>query len=571
MRFSQLFCPTLKEDPTEADVISHKLMLRSGMIRQLASGVYNLLPVGLKSIRKVERVVREEMNLAGALEVYLPAVQPAELWKESGRWELLGKELLRFKDRNDRDFCFGPTHEEVITDLVRREIKSYRELPKNFYQIQIKFRDEVRPRFGLMRGREFEMKDAYSFDADDAGATKSYEAMRETYKRIFSRCGLDYAVVEADSGNIGGSLSQEFMVMANSGEDEIIRCAKCDYAANVEKAVGKIQDPPKADLPIQPERMPTPGKKSVTDQAAVMKVPVSAIVKMLVYKTDSQFVAVLLPGDRELNETKLKSHLGALHLGLASAAEVLKLVGAPVGFCGPKGLKLQKDGIARLLTDELIREGGAYVVGANEPDTHIAGVIAGKDFDLGERVNLHRTRAGDLCARCGGTLRSDRGIEVGHIFKLGTKYSKSMKAQFADRDGSQRDFIMGCYGIGIGRTLAAAIEQNHDDRGICLPWALAPFEVAIVPIDVKNEALRSHAERLYEELKKEGFDVLIDDRDAPPGRRFKDLELMGIPARITIGEKSLAQGKIEVQSRREMKGNLIDPTAVRGWLSEVRG
>jgi prolyl-tRNA synthetase len=568
MRFSTLLCPTLKEDPTEAENLSHRLMLRAGMIRQIAAGIYDLLPVGLRVIRKVEGIVREEMNRAGAQELYLPAVQPAELWKESGRWELLGKELLRFKDRNDRDFCFGPTHEEVITDLVRREVRSYRDLPKNLYQIQIKFRDEVRPRFGLMRAREFAMKDAYSFDAEDAGADESYRKMHEAYTRIFKRCGLDFAVVDADSGNIGGSLSQEFMVLASSGEDELIRCLKCGYSANAEKAEGKAPPPRPAKFPPAPEKKATPGKRTIEEVSEFLAVPAERLVKTLIYKTEKEYVAVLLPGDREVNELKLKSHLNADVLGLASSAEILRLTGVPAGFVGPMGLKLSADGVSRVLSDPLVLEGETYVLGGNAADTHWVGAVAGKDFDLGSRVSLHRARGGDLCPKCGETLRSDRGIEVGHIFKLGTKYSQAMNAVFTDKDGGKKPAIMGCYGIGIGRTAAAAIEQNHDEQGIIFPLALAPFDVAVVCVEWGKENQRNEAERVYRELTEQGFDVLLDDRDFPPGRKFKDIDLLGIPARVTVGEKALAQGKLEVKLRREKTGSMIEPANLVGWIKE---
>ncbi|MFH1017477.1 MAG: proline--tRNA ligase [Pseudomonadota bacterium] len=569
MRFSTLLCPTLKEDPAEAETPSHRLMLRAGMIRQIASGIYDVLPVGLRVLRKVEQIVREEMNRAGAQEVYLPAVQPAELWKESGRWEALGKEMLRFQDRSEREYCFGPTHEEVITDLVRREIHSYRDLPKNLYQIQVKFRDEVRPRFGLMRCREFVMKDAYSFDADQAGAEESYRRMRDAYTKIFSRCGLNFTVVEADSGNIGGSMSQEFMVLASTGEDELLRCPSCDYSANVEKADGAAPARRSAKFPKAPEKKPTPGKRSVEEVSEFLGVPPECVVKMLVYKTEEEYVAVLLPGDREANEVRLKAHLNANILGLASGAEILRLTQVPVGFVGPVGLKITKDGIRRVLSDNLIEQGEPYVVGGNAEDTHWVGSVAGKDFDLGTRLNLHRTRGGDLCPKCKTPLHSDRGIEVGHIFMLGTKYSESMKAVFTDKDGASRPAIMGCYGIGIGRTAAAAIEQNNDENGIIFPAPLAPFDVAVVCVDWQRENHRKEAERVYAELQKEGFDVLLDDRDFPPGRKFKDIDLLGIPARVTIGEKALAQGKLEVKTRREPKGTLIDPSALIPWLREA--
>ncbi len=569
MRYSQLLCPTLREDPSEAETISHKLMLRAGMIRQLAAGIYSLLPVGLRVIRNVEKIVREEMNRAGAQEVSLPAIHPAELWKESGRWELIGKELLRMKDRNQRDFCFGPTHEEVITDLVRREIRSYKDLPRNFYQIQVKFRDEVRPRFGLMRCREFTMKDAYSFDVDDAASEKSYLAMREAYNQIFRRCGLEFRAVDADSGNIGGSMSQEFMVLAASGEDEIFSCVKCDYAANAEKAAGKPAKGSSAAISSGKEKKRIPNKHTVKEQAEFLGYAQERIIKTLIYKTEQAFVAVQVPGDREINETKLKGFLGGGNIWMASEPEMRKLTGTSPGSVGPIELKIEKGGIERLISDELIRSGEKYVVGANEAETHWLGVTAGSEFPLGERGDIHRVIPGDRCTKCGGELRSDRGIEVGHIFKLGTKYSDSMKAQFTDREGKLRPAVMGCYGIGIGRTAAAAIEQNHDEDGIVFPPPLAPFDIEIVAVDPQKEAIRKESEKLYSKLTESGHSPLLDDRDEGAGRKFKDADLLGIPIRITVGEKGLAQSKVEVKSRQEKKGEFLSPESVPGWIEKT--
>ncbi len=569
MRFSKFLCPTLREDPSEAETASHRLMLRGGMIRQVASGIYTLLPLGLRVIRKVETIVREEMSRAGAQEVFMPAVLPAELWKESGRWDVMGKELLRIKDRNEREFCFGPTHEEIITDLVRREIRSYRDLPRNFFQIQTKFRDEVRPRFGLMRCREFTMKDAYSFDINEEGAKASYDQMYEAYHRIFSRCGLRFSVVDADSGNIGGSQSQEFMVLADSGEDEIIRCPGCGYSANSEKADGVISKIPEAKMPNQMEKRETPGKSTVSDVASFLEVPEGRLIKTLIYKTDTMYLAVLLPGDREVNEIKLKSALQAQHLGLASAQEIQELTGGPLGFSGPVGLKIEKGKIERILVDGLIEKDESYVVGANEKDVHLVGVVAGKDFSMQEVLDLHRTREGDQCVKCQAVLQSDRGIEVGHIFRLGTKYSEIMQATFSDPKGELKPSIMGCYGIGIGRTAAAAIEQNHDARGVIFPPSLAPFDVAVIPVQVTNEDLKREGERLYALLADSGLDVLLDDREESAGAKFKDLDLMGIPGKITVGKKGLAQGKVEVKMRWQEESQFIDPSELVDWVRSI--
>ncbi len=570
MFFSKLFCPTIKENPSEAEVISHKLMLRSGMIRQVASGIYSLLPTGLKTMRKVEQIIRQEMNVAGAQEVSLPAVHPAQLWRESGRWDSIGKELLRFKDRNGRDYCFGPTHEEVITDLIRRGVRSYRDLPRTLYQIQVKFRDEVRPRFGLMRCREFMMKDAYSFDVDDSACEESYEKMYQAYCKIFSRCDLDYRAVDADSGNIGGSRSQEFMVLAKSGEDEIVSCTSCDYSANMEKATIKIKvENGKKGNQERLELKSTPGKKSIEEIAGFLKIPASDLLKTLIYKTERAFIAVLIPGNRDVNETKLTRHLGATHLNLASPSEVQKLSGASPGFLGPINLEIGPQHIERVIIDVHVTNGDSYVTGANLEDTHYMGVVAGKDFLLTDQADIHKASAGDSCSKCGQALRVDRGIEVGHIFKLGTKYSEVMEATFTDSTGKQKLTVMGCYGIGIGRTVAAAIEQNHDEGGIIFPCALCPFEVAIVPIEWENEVLKKEAIQVYENLSKVGYEPLLDDRLETPGSKFKDSDLLGIPIRITIGEKGISRGKIEVKLRWANKGEFIEKQNLLGWVESA--
>ena len=563
MRFSRTLIPTLKETPAEAEAVSHILLLRAGMIRKLASGIYDYLPVGLRVLRKVEQIVREEMNRAGAQEVLLPAVQPGELWQESGRWQVYGKELLRFKDRHGRDCCFGPTHEEVITDLVRREVHSYRQLPLNLYQIQVKFRDEIRPRFGLIRGREFIMKDAYSFDLDEAGAEATYQAMYEAYSRIFSRCGLTFKAVEADTGPIGGSFSHEFMVLADTGEDLLASCTACAYAANLEKA----EVPPPADPgpppPGAPAPVHTPGVRTVEEVAAFLGVSPADIVKTLVYETDQGPVAVLLRGDHEVNEIKVKNLLGVADLLLAGPARVEELTGAPVGFAGPVGLNLP------LYADQAVAALAAMVTGANRTDYHLTGVNPQRDLTFTRVADLRQVTAQDPCPRCGGALDILRGIEVGHIFKLGFKYSKALNAKYLDADGQEQYMFMGCYGIGVSRIVAAAIEQGHDADGIIWPWALAPFSVGLVPISINDAATREAVERLYDELSREGLEVLLDDRDERPGVKFKDMDLLGLPLRVVIGPKTLAAGQAEVRERRSRNLTLVSLDQIIPYIKDL--
>jgi prolyl-tRNA synthetase len=493
MRYSEYLLPTLKETPADAEVASHRLMLRAGMIRKVAAGIYNYLPLGLRSLRKVEQIVREEMNRAGAHELLMPMVVPAELWQESGRWQQYGRELLRLKDRKEADFCLGPTHEEVITDIVRHEVRSYRQLPLNLYQIQTKFRDEIRPRFGLMRGREFIMKDAYSFDLDDAGADGAYERMYQAYRRIFKRCGLNFRAVEADTGNIGGSSSHEFMVLAESGEDAIVSCDSCEYAANVEKAELRA---PESQAPAPSEdltKVLTPARKSVEDVAAFLKTTPQRLVKTLIVQTDKgEILAVLLRGDRELNDIKLCRLLDCAWIEMAGEDVVLKATGAPSGFAGPVGLKL------RIFADREVQAMADFITGANDKDAHYHG---GQSRSAIARwrafADLRKAVAGDACPRCSGKLEVWRGIEVGHVFKLGTKYSESLGAVVLDDQGRERLLVMGCYGIGIGRTLASAIEQNHDENGIIWPVPLAPFEVLVVMLNPNDAAVKAAADKLY--------------------------------------------------------------------------
>jgi prolyl-tRNA synthetase len=548
MFYSRYFIPTVKETPADAEVVSHQLMLRAGMIRKLAAGIYNYLPLGLRSIRKFETIVREEMNRAGAIEMLMPAVQPAELWQESGRWSFYGKELLRFRDRKDGEFCMGPTHEEVITDMVRREIKSYRQLPINFYQIQTKFRDEIRPRFGLMRGREFIMKDAYSFDVDSAAADGSYELMFQAYMRIFERCGLNFRAVEADTGTIGGSSSHEFMVLADSGEDAIVSCDACRYAANVEKAESRLLDAVATGEQLPLQKTATPDMKSIVDVAAFLGLSTDRTIKTLVYSSDtSEHVMALLRGDHELNEIKLKNCMGWDEIQMASEEDILAITGSPVGFLGPLGLKKKVAVIADLAVQVMVNA----VIGANEKDMHLINANLGRDFSPDRFTDLRNVEAGDSCPRCEtGKLEVWRGIEVGHVFKLGTKYSQALSATYLDADGKEQVIFMGCYGIGIGRTVAAAIEQNHDENGIIFPIPIAPFHCSVVALNTKDKGVMAAAEEIYFSLEKLGLEVLFDDRDERPGVKFKDNDLIGIPLRIVVGSKGLAEGKVEVKIRK---------------------
>jgi len=566
MKLSSMLLNTLKEDPRDAEVPSHRLMLRAGMIKRLASGIYSYLPYGLKALRRVENIVRDEMNRAGSQEVLLPGVQPAELWKESGRWDLYGKELLRFMDRKGAEFCLGPTHEEVITDLARREVTSYKDLPLVLYQIQTKFRDEIRPRFGIMRAREFIMKDAYSFDRDDASAEKSYEIMFNTYERIFTRCGLDFKAVEADTGSIGGSFSHEFMVLADTGEDMILSCSTCKYAANIEKAESlrpvkmAFVQAPKG----RPEKVHTPGVRTVSQVSEFLGVRPENLVKTMVYNTDKGPIAAMVRGDHDVNEAKLRNLLGLAWLELADDETVLKVTGAPVGFAGPVGLEVN------VVADFSLLDGGPYVTGANDKDYHLTGVWLGRDARIDTIGDIRFTLTGEPCPKCKkGVLEGIRGIEVGHVFKLGLKYSKAMNAVFTDVDGEVKPMVMGCYGIGIGRTVAAAIEQNHDDAGIVFPVSIAPYPFLVLPVDVKQGPVMDTASRIYEDLCSSGIDVILDDRDERPGVKFKDADLIGVPYRITVGKKSLDKGIVEVKERSTGRVKTIAPDKVTDYLRSV--
>jgi prolyl-tRNA synthetase len=548
MRLSHYPIQTVKETPSEADVVSHQLMLRAGLIRRLAAGIYNWLPMGLRTLRKVEAIVREEMNRAGALEVLLSAVQPAELWQESGRWQDYGPELLRIRDRHDRDFVLGPTHEEVITDIARRELKSYRQLPVNFYQIQLKFRDEIRPRFGVMRGREFIMKDAYSFHADDASLQQGYAVMRAAYGRMFDRMGLVFRIVQADTGAIGGSKSEEFQVLAESGEDAIAVSSGDAFAANVELAPALPPAEPRPAPGAALTRLATPGARTIAELSAQLQVPPARCLKtLLVAGHEGAPVALILRGDHELNALKALRIAGvAAPLRLASPAEVSAACGCEPGYIGPVGL----EGV-RIVADHAALAVADFVCGANEKDMHYTGVNWGRDLPEPAAADLRNVVDGDPSPTGHGTLQIVRGIEVGHIFQLGCKYSASMNATVLDEAGAAVQMLMGCYGIGVTRIVAAAIEQNHDARGIIWPDPIAPFHVVLIPLNLdKSPAVRAAADALYDQLNEAGIEVLYDDRDARPGVKFADAELLGIPHRIVVGDRGLKAGTLEYRHRR---------------------
>ncbi len=571
MKASRFLVSTLKEAPADAEVVSHKLMMRAGMIKKLGAGIYNYMPMGLRVIRKVEAIVREEMNRAGAVELTMPVVQPAELWEETGRFAKMGPELLRIKDRHDRDFVIQPTSEEVVTDIARQEIKSYKQLPKNLYQIQTKFRDERRPRFGLMRGREFIMKDAYSFDRDQASAKASYQVMAQAYRRIFDRFGLTYRAVAADSGAIGGDLSEEFQVIAATGEDAIVYCPGSDYAANIEKAEALPPQQPRPAAAQALQKVATPGKSTCPDVAELLGLPLNRTVKSIVLATDeinerdevvkTRVWLLLLRGDHDMNEVKVGKVPG-LDLGFrfATEAEIVDHFGCKPGYLGPVGLKQP----VTVVADREVAVMSDWVCGANEFGFHTTGVNWGRDLPEPDLVtDIRNVVAGDLSPDGKGALAIERGIEVGHVFYLGTKYSKAMNATFLDENGKPQLMEMGCYGIGITRLPAAAIEQNHDDKGIIWPDAIAPFTVVICPINPdRSPEVKAAAEKLYDELLEAGVDVILDDRGERPGAMFADWELIGVPHRVTIGDRTLKEGKVEYQHRR-------DPSATQVALGEV--
>ena len=544
MKMANMLVSTLREVPAEAEIDSHKLMLRAGMIRKMASGIYNYMPLGLKVLKNIEEIIREEMNNAGAQEFLASAILPAELWQESGRWDVYGEEMFRLKDRNNRDFCLGPTHEEVFTDIARNEIKSYKQLPVNLYQIQTKYRDERRPRFGIMRSREFIMKDAYSFDKDQAGLDLSFEKMNEAYVKIFNRCGINAKCVEADSGAIGGANSAEFMVKSEVGEDDVVFCSSCDYAANMEKAPSTVEKAEKEDAK-ELVKTETPNAKTIQDLTSFFNTSAKKLVKTLIFNCDGKIVAVVVRGDREVNEVKVSNALGGvIKLEMATGEEVFKATNAEVGFAGPVGIKVDE-----LLVDEEVANMHNFIVGANETGFHLENVNYGRDFE-GKVGDYRNITEGEKCPSCGSEITIARGTEVGHIFKLGTKYSEAMKATFIDENGKEKPFVMGCYGIGVTRTMASIIEQHHDEYGITWPLAIAPYHVSVIPVNVKDDAQMEIAEKLYNELKALGVDALLDNRNERAGVKFKDSELIGIPMRITVGKK-ISDGEIEFKLRTE--------------------
>ncbi|MBR8178248.1 proline--tRNA ligase [Burkholderia ambifaria] len=570
MKASRFFIGTLKEAPADAEIVSHKLMVRAGMIRRVAGGIYNYLPVGLRSIRKVEAIVREEMNRAGAIELLMPAVQPAELWQESGRWEQYGPELLRFKDRKDNDFVIGPTHEEVVTDIARNQIKSYRQMPVNFYQIQTKFRDEIRPRFGVMRGREFIMKDAYSFDKDTAGLNESYRKMYDAYVRIFTRLGLEFRAVAADSGSIGGNFSHEFHVIADTGEDAIAYCPTSDFAANIEAAEALPLIAARAAPAEAMEKVATPGKAKCEAVAELLAIPLERTIKSIVLATENEGAEptiwlIMLRGDHDLNEIKVSKLPGLKNHRFATEQEIVDWFGTPPGYLGPVGTKKP----VKVIADRTVANMSDFVVGANEVDYHIAGVNWGRDLPEPEVADVRDVKKGDPSPDGKGTIDICRGIEVGHVFQLGTKYSEAMGATFLDESGKPQPMLMGCYGVGVTRILGAAIEQNFDDRGIIWPESIAPFEVVLCPMGYdRSDMVREAADKLYAELAAAGIDVILDDRGERPGVMFADWELIGVPHRLVIGERGLKEGKIEYQGRRDAEATLLPADEVAATVTE---
>ncbi|MED4726805.1 proline--tRNA ligase [Aneurinibacillus migulanus] len=564
MKQSKLFLPTLREVPAEAEIISHQLMVRAGLMRQLVSGVYTYLPLGYRVLRKVQQIVREEMDRADAQEISMPAIQPAELWQETGRWDAYGPELMRLKDRHNRDFVLGPTHEEVVTSLVRDNLNTYKKLPINLYQIQTKYRDEVRPRFGVIRSREFIMKDAYSFDTTREGLDKSYDSMYDAYTRIFTRTGLTFRAVEADAGAIGGKGTHEFMALSEIGEDTIAYCTSCDYAANLEKAevVYKLVAE-ESTSQIEMEKVSTPDVKTIEQLMNHFDMEARQMIKALVFKADDRFVVALIRGDHELNDIKLKNIVDANVLTMATEAEMSKL-GVPVGFVGP--INLPDD--IEVYADSAVRDMKIAVTGANEKDYHYKNVVPERDFTVTAYTDLRNIIEGDECPRCGGHIAFARGIEVGHVFKLGTRYSEKMGAKFLDENGREQPMIMGCYGIGISRTVAACVEQNNDENGIIWPWSLAPFHIHVVPVNVKNDEQKQLAESLYEKLQNEGFEVLLDDRPERAGVKFKDADLIGLPIRITVGGKA-GEGLVECKVRKTGESKDIHIDELMTYVKEL--
>lgn len=545
MRLSNYFAPTLKEDPSEAEVVSHRLMVRAGMIRKLTSGIYSFLPLGYRAVNKAIQILKQELDRAGCQEIFMPMVQPAALWNETRRWDYYGKELLRLKDRHQRDYCLGPTHEEVITDLIRGEVRSYRQLPLNLYQIQTKFRDEIRPRFGLMRCREFIMKDGYSFHKNEQEAQASYNQMFETYNRIFQRMGLSFRAVEADTGAIGGSNSHEFMVLADTGEDTLVICNNCGYSANLEKT--ELPAPLEVSKHIcpEPELVETPDMHTVQEVADFLDVSPSKILKTLLYEADGESVAALVPGDRELNEVKLQNYLSATNLQLASREQIQEWTGAPMGFSGPKDLQID-----RIIADNHLAIQTDWITGANQNNAHFVHIDLQKDCSIKDFADLVKVQEFDPCPKCRERLRFQKGIEVGHIFQLDNKYSSAMQAKFLDEQGNEQDILMGCYGIGITRVVAAAIEQNHDSDGIIFPPQLAPFEVCILALNTNDQSVVNEAQKIYHGLLDSNIETMLDERAERPGVKFKDADLMGYPMQIILGTKGSQNNAIEVKNRK---------------------
>jgi len=561
MRWSRSLIPTLKEDPAEAEAVSHRLMVRAGLVRQVAAGIYVYLPLGQRVMDKVNAIIREEINAIGGQEITMPVIQPAELWQQSGRWDAIGEEMFRLKDRNQRDMCLGMTHEEVIAWLAAREIHSYRDLPQLWYQIQTKERDEARPKSGVLRTREFVMKDSYSLDRDMAGLEAQYEAHRRAYCRIFDRCGLRYAVVESDPGMMGGAGSHEFMAPSPAGEDQVALCGSCGYAANLELAASRPRTPAFPPPPGRPEEVPTPNARTIAEVSALLGIEPALTIKSLVVAAKDGPVLALVRGDQQLRERKLERVLGPFRP--AHRDEVRDAVGVEPGFVGPVGLAI------RIIADECLRT-GCYVVGANKPDAHLRGVVPGRDFQA-EFADLHEASAGDGCGRCGAPLAVERVIEVGNIFKLGTKYSVPLRAVYLDEQGQERPIVMGSYGIGPARIAAAAIEQNHDRNGIIWPEAIAPFQIHLLVVNAKEPKMAGPAERLYADLHGAGLEVLYDDRDERPGVKFKDADLLGLPLRITVGSRAVKEGLVEIRRRRTGEEETLPPGQVVARVRELLG
>ena len=566
MKMSNLYAPTLREVPAEAEVVSHQLMLRAGMIRKAAGGVYSYLPLAWRVLRKIEQIVREEMDAKGGQEIAMPIVQPAEIWQQTGRWDVYGDEMFRLKDRHSRDFCLGPTHEEMVTTLVKADVRSYRQLPLLVYQIQNKYRDEIRPRFGLMRGREFIMKDLYSFDRDTAGLDLSYKKMYDAYTCVFSRCGLTFRPVEADPGAIGGSGTHEFMVIADSGEAAIAYCEQCDYAANVEKAE-LLPVAWQAEAAEECRGIDTPRQKTIQEVAAFLNQPAERLVKSMAYMTEVGPVLALVRGDHEVNEIKLQNALNVLRLDIATENDIREVFKSVPGYIGPVGISGVK-----LIADGSVMNLMNAVCGANQPDRHLTGVQPGRDFKADLVTDLRMIKESDPCPRCGAPVKTARGIEVGQVFKLHTKYSKSLDATYLDEAGQEKLMVMGCYGIGVSRTMAAAIEQHHDGDGIIWPAAIAPYAVDIVPINVKDEAQMALCEKIHTELLAAGVEAILDDRDERSGVKFKDADLIGFPLRITVGPKALKENQVEVKVRKTKETTFFPLNEyVRGVIDLLAG